>query len=142
MPGFILIGIWLTVRVILLHGIPREIWVMLSILLLPLIHLVATALISSADYGYWGILNDGSDGYFGVYTGFSNANKWKALSSGIGKSKAGVGDISEVTSGGPFTISAGDTLELLLQLLQEIVLVTFEMQLQMQELNIRKYLLM
>jgi len=71
--------------------------------------LVATALISSADYGYWGIRNDGSDG-FGVYTGFSNANKWKALSSGIGKAKAGVGDISEVTSGGPYKISAGDTI--------------------------------
>jgi subtilisin family serine protease len=73
--------------------------------------LVATALISSSNYGYWAILNDGSDGYFGVYNGFTSSEKWQALSSGIGKSKAGVGDISEVTSGGPFTIPTGDTLK-------------------------------
>ncbi|MGD1005722.1 MAG: S8 family serine peptidase [Ignavibacteriaceae bacterium] len=73
--------------------------------------LVATALISSTNYSYWAILNDGSDGYFGVYNGFTPSEKWQALSSGIGKSKAGVGDISEVTSGGPFTIQTGDTLK-------------------------------
>jgi hypothetical protein len=73
--------------------------------------LIATALISATEYGYWAILNDGSDGYFGVYNGFTPAEKWQALSSGIGKSKAGVGDISEVTSGGPFTIPSGDTLQ-------------------------------
>ena len=73
--------------------------------------LVATALISSANYGYWAIMNDGSQGAFGIYYGFTHSEKWKALSSGIGESSAGVGDISEVTSGGPFTIQAGDTLK-------------------------------
>ena len=72
--------------------------------------LVATALLSSANYGYWAIMNDGSDGW-GIYDGFSNTEKWQAISSGIGKPKAGSGDISEVTSGGPFTISAGQTLD-------------------------------
>ncbi len=73
--------------------------------------LVATALISSTNYGYWGILNDGSDGYWGIYDGFTNTEKWQAISSGIGKAKAGSGDISEVTSGGPFSIPAGQTLD-------------------------------
>ena len=75
--------------------------------------LVATALISSSEYGYWAILNsdNGSGVNWGTYNGFTPAEKWQALSSGIGKSKAGVGDISEVTSGGPFTIPAGDTLQ-------------------------------
>jgi len=73
--------------------------------------LIATALISSNNYGYWAILNDGSDGYFGIYDGFTNTEKWQAISSGIGKASAGPGDISEVTSGGPFTISAGQTLD-------------------------------
>jgi subtilisin family serine protease len=73
--------------------------------------LVATALISSDTYGFWAILNDGSDGYFGVNGGFTQTEKWRALSSGIGKSSAGVGDVSEVTSGGPFTFQAGDTLK-------------------------------
>jgi len=74
---------------------------------------VATALISSTDYNYWAILNDGSDssnGGFSIYDGFTLPEKWKALSSGIGKAQAGPGDISEVTSGGPYSIQAGQTL--------------------------------
>ena len=73
--------------------------------------LVATALISSDNYGYWAIMNDGSDGSWGIYNGFYPSYKWQAISSGIGKPKAGSGDISEVTSGGPFTIPAGQTLD-------------------------------
>jgi len=72
---------------------------------------VGTALISQGNYGYWGILNDGSDNGFGIYDGFTKAEKWKALSSGIGKAEAGPGDISEVTSGGPYTIDNGKTIQ-------------------------------
>lgn len=72
---------------------------------------VSTALISSKNYGFWGILNPGGDNGFQVYDGFSYAEKWQALSSGIGKPNAGPGDISEVTSGGPFKIGAHDTID-------------------------------
>ncbi len=72
---------------------------------------VSTALISSNNYGYWGILNPGGDNGFQIYDGFSYAEKWQALSSGIGKPNAGPGDISEVTSGGPFNIPAHDTID-------------------------------
>ncbi len=65
---------------------------------------IGTALISSTEYGYWAILNNGS-------FGFTPAEKWKALSSGIGSAQAGPGDICEVTSGGPFNIQAGQTLD-------------------------------
>ena len=68
---------------------------------------IATALISSTNYGYWGLLNDGSDGGFSIYDGFSDQEKWKALSSGIGKAGAGPGDISEVVSAGAFSIPVG-----------------------------------
>ena len=71
--------------------------------------MVASALISSNDYGYWAILNDGSDGGFSIYDGFDNSEKWKTLSSGIGKSSAGPGDVSEVTSSGPYVITPGQT---------------------------------
>ncbi len=67
---------------------------------------VGTALVSSTNYGFWGILNAGGDGGFQIYDGFSKEEKWQALSSGIGKNQAGPGDISEVTSAGPFTIPA------------------------------------
>ncbi len=73
--------------------------------------MMATALISSNNYGYWGILNPGGDNGFSIYDGFSFAEKWQALSSGIGKANAGPGDISEVTSGGPFNIPAYDTID-------------------------------
>ncbi len=73
--------------------------------------MVASALISSNNYGFWGILNPGGDSGFQIYDGFSFAEKWQALSSGIGKPNAGPGDISEVTSGGPFNIPANDTIE-------------------------------
>jgi serine protease len=67
---------------------------------------VGTALISSDKYGFWAIAN-GGDSQFQIYDGFSHAEKWQTLSSGIGKSSAGPTDISEVTSSGPFSIPAG-----------------------------------
>ncbi len=70
---------------------------------------VGTALISSDNYGFWAIAN-GGDSQFQIYDGFSKSEKWKALSSGIGKAAAGPGDISEVTSAGPFSIPAGKSI--------------------------------
>ena len=70
---------------------------------------VGTALISSNNYGFWAIAN-GGDNQFQIYDGFSLAEKWQSLSSGIGKTSAGPTDISEVTSAGPFSIPAGKTL--------------------------------
>jgi hypothetical protein len=72
---------------------------------------VGTALISSNNYGYFGILNDGSDGGINIYDGFTPAEKWQAISNGIGKPQAGPGDISEVTSSGPYTIAPGQTID-------------------------------
>ncbi len=72
---------------------------------------VGTALISDNNYGFWGILNDGSDNGFGIYDGFTKSEKWQSLSSGIGKPKGGPGDISEVTSGGPYSIDAGKSIQ-------------------------------
>jgi len=71
-----------------------------------------TALISHNNYGFWGILNNGGDGGFSIYDGFSKAEKWQAISSGLGKLQAGAGDISHVVSGGPFSISSGDYVDI------------------------------
>ncbi len=67
---------------------------------------IGIALLSSDKYGFWAILNTGGDGGFSIFDsdGFSAADKWQALSGGIGKPKAGAGDISNVTSSGPYTI--------------------------------------
>jgi subtilisin family serine protease len=70
---------------------------------------VGAGLISSEDFGFWAIKNDGDSG-FQIYDGFTDSEKWQALSSGLGKLTAGPGDVSHVVSAGPFTISTGDTL--------------------------------
>jgi subtilisin family serine protease len=69
---------------------------------------VGIGLISSEDFGFWAIKNDGDSG-FQIYDGFDDSEKWQAISSGLGKLTAGPGDVSHVVSAGPFTIAIGDT---------------------------------
>ncbi len=68
--------------------------------------IVGAALISTASYGYYAIDNTATTGdvIMGDANGFSNAEKWFALSNGIKNKSAGVSDISLVVSGGPFNI--------------------------------------
>jgi subtilisin family serine protease len=68
---------------------------------------VGTALVSAEQYGFYGILNDGTDSGFSVYDGFTDSEKWQAISNGVSKDSAGPGDISHVIAGGPFSIPAG-----------------------------------
>jgi serine protease len=62
---------------------------------------------------YWAIDNDEDvvNNPFGVYDGFSDQEKFKSLSSGIGRTQAGVaaegGDVSHTVASGPYTIPAG-----------------------------------
>jgi hypothetical protein len=70
---------------------------------------VGTALISSDNYGFWGIEN-GSSTPFQIYDGFTKSEKWEALSSGIGIDSAGPTDISEVVSAGPFSIGGSKSI--------------------------------
>lgn len=73
---------------------------------------VASAVVSDNKYGFWGILNAGGDGGFQVYDGFSDSEKWQSLSSGIGKARAGGGDVSHVISSGPHNIQPGDSVSI------------------------------
>ena len=70
------------------------------------------ALLSGNNYGFYAIKNDGGDGGFQIYDGFDDAEKWQAISGGVSKSTAGPGDVSNVTSAGPFNINAGDSIRL------------------------------
>lgn len=73
--------------------------------------IVGSALISSDNYNYYAILNSGDDSGFGIYDGFTDAEKWQAMSEGISKKEAGPDDVSFVLSGGPFTVNSNDTLK-------------------------------
>lgn len=72
---------------------------------------ITCALLSDGEYGFYGITNDGSDGGINVYDGFADEEKWTTLSNGTNKTDAGPNDVSFVASGGPYTISAGDSVE-------------------------------
>lgn len=69
---------------------------------------VAAALISSDDYGFYAIDNDGSGGSEEIYGGFTNTEKYNMISGGISRKNAGPNDISFVVSGGPFDLAAND----------------------------------
>lgn len=72
---------------------------------------VGTALISGTNYSFKPIANDGSAGGINVYDGFTDAEKWTTLSSGIVAGQIGAGDISHVTGGGPYNIAPGDSID-------------------------------
>lgn len=68
------------------------------------------ALLSGTNFGFYAIKNDGGDGGFQIYDGFDDSEKWLSISGGIAKATAGPGDVSNVTSAGPFSINAGDSI--------------------------------
>ena len=70
------------------------------------------ALLSGNNYGFYAIKNDGGDGGFQIYDGFDDSEKWQAISGGVSKTTAGPGDISNVTSAGPFSINSGDSVKI------------------------------
>ena len=79
----------------------------------PTVPYTATALISTeSDFGFYAIDNTATSGavVIGDADGFTDADKWYALSHGIKQSSAGVSDISFVISGGPYNIPAGQSI--------------------------------
>ncbi len=67
---------------------------------------IATALISSTDYGFYGLDNAGTP--FEIYDDFTDQEKWTMLSSGVTSTSISDADISVAVSGGPYNIPAGD----------------------------------
>jgi subtilisin family serine protease len=72
------------------------------------------AILGNATPHYYAIDNDATAiDTFGVYDGFSDQEKWRAMSSGLYRRNAGVSgpkDVSLVISQGPYTIAPNDTL--------------------------------
>jgi hypothetical protein len=65
-------------------------------------------------FGFYAIDNKATSGPVQISDtdGFSDAEKWYALSNGVKKISAGTGDISYVISGGPYNIPAGQELHI------------------------------
>lgn len=73
---------------------------------------VATQLLSPLPVNYYAIDNDGSEDSFGIYDGFTFAEKILALTSGLGRRKSRTTDVSYVISTGPFSLASGETKEI------------------------------
>jgi hypothetical protein len=70
--------------------------------------ITGAALISDDKYGFYAINREDSTETITLSDAFTDEEKWTALSGGLKKLKAGVGDIMYVVSGGPYTIPAGE----------------------------------
>jgi len=72
---------------------------------------VGCVLLTPGSVSCRAILNDeeatGNPGW-GIYDGFSDAEKWDAISSGAAITRAGAGDVSQVLSAGPYQIDPGE----------------------------------
>ncbi len=76
---------------------------------------VGVAALNSGSISCRAIYNDEnhiSNPSWGIYDGFSDAEKWESISGGLTYTTAGPADISQVIAQGPYSISAGGTLTL------------------------------
>ncbi|MCE1188057.1 MAG: S8 family serine peptidase [Ignavibacteria bacterium] len=74
--------------------------------------MAGVAILTSLSPGFYGFLNDGTDGGINIYNGFTDAEKWSALSNGISKPRSlADGDISCMISQGPYTIAPTKSVE-------------------------------
>ncbi len=69
------------------------------------------ALLSSDKFNFYAMDQDGNNGGVIAWDGFTDAEKWSAISSGLQFISAGPSDISVVISAGPLTISQNDSLD-------------------------------
>lgn len=67
-------------------------------------------MLSGHPVNFWAVDNDGvSEDNPGVYNGFSKEEKWKMMTSGIGRDSSNSTDVSMVIGAGPIRLRAGDT---------------------------------
>lgn len=74
---------------------------------------VGVRLLTPGGISSRGIVNDPNDPYsngWGLHDGFTDAEKWQAISGGISQAQAGPADISQIIASGPHTLDAGGTL--------------------------------
>ncbi len=68
---------------------------------------VGVTALSGVSAGFSAITNDGSAGPWGIFGGFTKAEKWDVLQRGTGTLSAGPNDISNALSSGPYRVPAG-----------------------------------
>jgi serine protease len=69
---------------------------------------VGVKVLGSSPFNCYAVDNDGSNGSFSIYDGFTKAEKYNAMSTS--RASAGQGDISVMVASGPYTLAAGDSI--------------------------------
>jgi hypothetical protein len=77
---------------------------------------IGIGLLSASNYGFYAITNPAGTGSFG----YTDHEKWTALSSGLTHTSAGPTDIANVTSSGPYNITAGSSIDVAFALAADI----------------------
>lgn len=73
---------------------------------------IGVLLLNNRSANFFAIDNNGSGGENpGIYDGFDLDEKWRMISSGIGRDRSGITDVSMVLSGGPNRLSMGQSLD-------------------------------
>ena len=71
---------------------------------------IGVALISDTHYGYRALSNEGSLGGVNIIDGYTKDEKWLTIASATTITEFGPGDIAFAVSGGPYTLQAGERL--------------------------------
>ncbi len=69
--------------------------------------------LSPYNNNFYAINNSGNDGSFSIYDGFSEVEKWLAISSDLAKIETKGSDCSMVLAAGPIDIAIGDTADII-----------------------------
>ena len=72
---------------------------------------IGIGLLSANNYGFYAIMNPTNPPSLGTF-GYTDKEKWTALSSGFAHSSAGPTDVANVTSSGPYNVAAGDSIDI------------------------------
>jgi hypothetical protein len=77
---------------------------------------IGIGLLSDNNYGFYAIQNSSGTGKFG----YTDHEKWTALSSGLTHTSAGPTDIANVTSSGPYNIPSGGSIDVAFALAADV----------------------
>jgi len=69
-------------------------------------------ILTNQTENFYAINHNGDENGFGLAAGFLDSMKWTAMTGGMSRTEAGPSDISYVHSAGPFSIPAGEKVEL------------------------------
>jgi len=78
---------------------------------------VGASLVTAGGFNFRAIANDGSNGGWSIYDGFSDAEKWESISGGTTLTSAGPQDVSQVIASGPHSIDGNSSVEICFALL-------------------------